>query len=387
MARILYPKADEPIRLIETNSGQYRYRVTLDVAPKGAKRKQMTRTFDTLRDARAFVTATRDQINKGSFAAPSTVTVRLLAEDWLKSRRDIRAVSVMGYRSVLRPVLQRIGARPAQSITRTDVESVVEALRGQGLSQRTIVYTLGAVRQVFGYGVSTGVLVANPASDVKAPRRKKGDRKQVIPWEPADVETFRRDADADALAAAFRLTLCGLRRSEVLGLSWDAVDLEAGTVRVEHSRVLVGKGRTERDDPKSDASERTVLIETIQPGTVALLRSMKARQAQDRLAVGPAYSNTDNLVVVDSLGRGVHPDAYTARFRALSRSATVREIGIHTVRHSLALTMHRAGVPPADAAALLGHTVTTHLSFYVPKTERGAASAAAVLGGALAAAR
>jgi integrase len=389
VTRILTPKQHEPIRLIKTQGGN-RYRVKLDVAPKGAPRQQKTWTFDTLAEARRHVTQTRDRLARGTFTAPSTISMRSLTEDWLKSRRDIRAVSLKGYRSVLAHVLDRLGDRPAQSVTRRDVDALVEWLRtdagrkGTGLSQRTIVYTLGAVRQVFAYGVSTGLLPNNPAIDVKAPRRKRGDKKPVVPWEATELLRFREKADRDSLAAGFRLTLCGLRRSEVLGLSWDAVDLDAGTVRIEHSRVLIGKGETERDDPKSDASARTVEFETIQPGTVALLRALRKRQAQDRLSWGSAYANPDNLVVVDEIGNGVHPDAYTARFRALSKAAKVREVGIHSVRHGLALTLHRAGVAPADAAALLGHTVTTHLAFYTVNTERGAASAAVALGEALA---
>ena len=59
-------------------------------------------------------------------------------------------------------------------------------------------------------------------------------------------------------------------------------------------------------------------------------------------------------------------------------------IKLHAVRHTLALMLHRAGVAPADAASMLGHTVGTHLTYYVPSTERGAAAAAARLGEVLA---
>ncbi len=144
--------------------------------------------------------------------------------------------------------------------------------------------------------------------------------------------------------------------------------------------MLVDTGKTERDDPKSAASTRTVAVDEIHPGTSALFRALKASQAADRLAAGPGYLNTDDLVVVDQKGTGIHPDAYTARFHAICRTAGVSKIGIHSTRHSPALTLHRGGVAPADAAALLGHTITTHLTYYVPKTERGAASAARRLG-------
>jgi hypothetical protein len=69
-------------------------------------------------------------------------------------------------------------------------------------------------------------------------------------------------------------------------MRWDAVDLINGEVRVEAGRVLLDGHRTATDDPKSSTSRRTVPVEDIQPGPVALLRALKARQAADKLRVG-----------------------------------------------------------------------------------------------------
>jgi hypothetical protein len=62
--------------------------------------------------------------------------------------------------------------------------------------------------------------------------------------------------------------MCGLRRSKVLGLTWDCVDLDHGEIVVQAGRVLLDGRRTATDDPKSAASRRTVPVEEIQPGTV-----------------------------------------------------------------------------------------------------------------------
>jgi integrase len=74
---------------------------------------------------------------------------------------------------------------------------------------------------------------------------------------------------------------------------------------------------------------------------------------------------------------------YSDRFHALVKDAGLPRIRLHSVRHTLAMIMHRAGVAPADAAALLGHTLAVHLSTYIPASERGARSAAAALGSAI----
>jgi integrase len=154
---------------------------------------------------------------------------------------------------------------------------------------------VGALRQTFGYGVALGVVASNPVQGVKAPRRSKDDQTPVTLWQPAHLLRFRDHADDDPMAAAWRLSLSGLRRSEVLGLRYSSVDWEAGTVEVKRGRVALRHGRTATDDAKSRASNRVVPVEQVHPGTMALLRALRARQAEDRLAAGrrgstPTYS-------------------------------------------------------------------------------------------------
>jgi len=393
--RITKPKPGEGIRLKYTGTREPRYEVFIDTAPRGATRQRVTRTFRTISEARAFIIETRQRVAEGNYTAPSRVTFRTLAEDYLKSRRDVRENTLAGYRDALVNVSDVFGDRPAQTITRRDVDALMERLetkggrRGRPLSHRSLVYALQVTRQVFAYGVSVGVLHANVAIDVKVRRKRKEDDKEVTIWTPAELARFVGHVDAagdEWERAAFRLTACGLRRSEVLGLAWSSVDLDAGTIRVEASRTKTGSGyATSRDDTKSRASTRTVHVEQVLPGTVAALRALRAAQARDRLAAGPAWTGSD-LVVVDALGEGIHPEVYSGRWRALLKSSGLSPIRLHSVRHTIATALHRAGVAPADAAGMLGHEVATHISFYVQSTETGAASAAARLGEVLAAA-
>jgi integrase len=114
--------------------------------------------------------------------------------------------------------------------------------------------------------------------------------------------------------------------------------------------------------------------------------TLKARQTADRLVLGSGYPDT-GLVVGDRLGRPVRPAGYSDRFALLCRDAGVRKVHLHAVRHTLATIMNRAGVPPVDAAALLGHTVAVYLARYVTSTEKGARTAASGLGAAISAVR
>ncbi|QCW51462.1 tyrosine-type recombinase/integrase [Nocardioides dongxiaopingii] len=391
--RVTKPREGEPIRLVETGKG-VRYRAVLDVAPTGGKRRQVTRTFDTIREARAFVDETRTAVIQGAFTAPSKVTMRALADRWLADRQadseagGIREVSVNGYRSALHAVLLHIGDEPAQGLSPADVRALLRTLATEGgkwrrgLSHRSIVYALGTLRQVLDHGVEAGLLSRNVAAGVKPPKAKAGDRRTVVVWSAGELATFRGHVDGlpvNVLAAdpwlrvGMRLTLCGLRRSEVLGLDWCRVDLTAGTVRVEQGRVKTGRGRaTAHGDAKSDDSHRTVPVEVFHAGTATALRELWLAQGRP----------TSGLVVVDALGTPVDPDVFSRRFRVLSDGAAVPDLGsIHNVRHTIATALHDNGVEPRKAASLLGHKVTTHLAFYVPTSDAGASEAAQVAGG------
>jgi hypothetical protein len=150
--RISQPKANEPIRIVETQRG-VRYRVVIDISPTRTRR-QVTRTFDSLKQARDFVSITRAGLASGNYTAPSSETVEQLCLRWLDNLtnvREVRTVTVQGYRNVLAPVLRHIGHRQVQSVTVRDVDDLAAWLtreggrRGQGLSPRSVRAALTAL--------------------------------------------------------------------------------------------------------------------------------------------------------------------------------------------------------------------------------------------------
>lgn len=394
------PEASEPIRRIESRTG-VRYRVVVDATPRGSRqRRQVTRTLPTLAEARACVAQVRAEVDRaGEYAPPPPETVDQLCDRWLASRVDVREVTVEGYRGALAPVRRHIGAREVQSLTPSDMRELVTWLsahggraseghpQGRPLAPRTVRAALVALAQAVDLAVLDGTLSRNVVRGVKRPRQVQRVGRDLEHWQPEQLLRFRKHSYTDDLAAAWRLSLCALSRADVLGLRWSDVDLEAGTVTVAQGRVQLQDGgqRSHVDEPKSEQRRRTVPVEVIHPGTVALLRSLKARQAADRLKAGAAYHD-EGLVVVDALGVPVRPEWYSDRFRALCRDAGVPAIRLHSVRHSVAFWLHQLGVAPADAAALLGHTVEVHLSTYLPDSgSSGIMAAAAALGKAAAA--
>lgn len=180
----------------------------------------------------------------------------------------------------------------------------------------------------------------------------------------ADGERF---LDEPWLVVGMLLTLSGLRRSEVLGLDWSAVDQDSGAVAVRASRVKTGRGSdTVLGLPKTDNSRRTVLAGEIHDGFTRALKALWMHQGRP----------SSGLVIVDPLGP-LHPDRFSRAFvRVCDEAGVPRLSRVHNVRHSLALALQANGVPDHQAAALLGHDVSVFRRFYLVTDDDGAASAA-----------
>lgn len=377
------PRTNEPVREYRTASGALRYRATVDAGrnPTTGKRRQVTRVFTTKRDARAWIAETRTDIARGAYLAKRADTLDMACERWLNGRRDVREVTVQGYRDVLIPARRRLGDRRVQDLTVADLDGLASWMstsggkRGQGLSPRSVTATLGAISQVLDLAAREGLVTRNVARLVKRPRQK---RSEVVFWHGNDVRRFAQHIHGDRLAAAWLLSMTGLRRSEVLGLRWEDVDFGAGTVRIERGRVAVTPTTTTVDAPKSEQSRRVVPVGVF-PGTIAALKALKARQATERLALGTGY-RPSAYVVVDERGRPPRPEWYSDRFRALCRAAGVPEIHLHALRHSGESYLLGQGVPAVDVAALYGHTTEVLHERYGRATPGGVKAAAEALG-------
>ena len=99
---------------------------------------------------------------------------------------------------MLKPVRAQLGRTKVQDLTRNRIETVIRSFReDRGLSHRTMVYTLGTIKQVLAYGIFEGCLAVNVAISVKAIRKQHGDDKPKIVWDPQELVQFRTVADTD----------------------------------------------------------------------------------------------------------------------------------------------------------------------------------------------
>ena len=193
-------------------------------------------------------------------------------------------------------------------------------------------------------------------------------------WSEAELRRFLAVSDADRLAAAWRLTLYGLRRGEVLGLRWEDVDLGARMVTIGRARVLV-EGRAIVKAPKSENSWRTLPLDDV---LARVLQALQDRQVTEEMEAGATYE-VSGYLVTDELGAPVGPDWFSNEFHRLAASAGVPRIRLHDGRHTVNSLMAAAGVPPHIRAAWCGHTTQVNESTYTHARTEDLAVAGAAL--------
>jgi integrase len=344
-------------RTLPDGRRRYSFRVDTGRDPDG-RRVQEYRTFDRRDDAVKALARIQHEHGQGTYVRPSRETLGEYLDTYLEgATRNVRASTRRNYEDALLPVRERLGSRRLQSITKADVEGLVSWMlsagrrrggkAGTGLSARSVRLTLGRLTAALELALAEGKLGRNPARYVKPPAHNPRERET---WTAAEVRAFLAVADADRLAACWRLSLYGLRRGEVCGLRWRDVDLKARTLTVRQARVLADY-KVVVEEPKSRNGHRTLPLDD---ALAAALKALKARQAAERLAAGPAYERT-GYVAVDELGRPVHPEWYTDEFHRVAGRAEVRRIRLHESRHTACSLMEKAGVPVSVIAAWAGH--------------------------------
>ena len=175
-------------------------------------------------------------------------------------------------------------------------------------------------------------------------------------------------AEFGVIMAAFY----GLRRSEIVGLKWDAIDFENKTISIQHTVVSAKVNGTvteiARYKTKTKSSCRTL---PLIPACEQMLNKMKKEQEQNRKVCGKSYC-TDYLdyIYVDPMGKRIRPDFLSQHFPDFLVAHQMKRIRFHDLRHSCASLLYANGVSLKEIQEWLGHSdisttsnIYTHLDF------------------------
>jgi integrase len=288
------------------------------------------------------------KVQEGSWRPDTDVTVKqLLEEHWLPAKRseNLRPSTLAQYQNaVTHWIVPNLGGIKAKALRPIDVQNMVERMRNEksstgrnGLSARSTQVAVMVLKSACSWAVEDGILGRNPVATIKRPRV---EAKAMTSWSVADARAFLAATSKDRLTVGWTLLLTrGIRRGELCGLKWGAVDLEGGVIKILSTRVVVD-GKAITSSPKTSAGKRSVPLDA---SLVTLLRTHRTKQAAERLAAGEAYSD-GGYVLADEIGVPYHPDTVSDWFEREVKAAKLPRIRLHDTRHTAASLMQMSNV-------------------------------------------
>jgi len=313
---------------------------------------------------KAFYGRTRDEaagrlndalrsIRNGVSLPSDLLTVADFAAQWLKAiQSTVRPRTNEIYESLVRVhVIPRIGKIKLARLSPADLQRVYADLTTAGLSPKSVRHVHVLIHNMLEKAVRWDVMIRNVADLVEPPRVPPRD---LVVLDGTQARAFLTACRGHRLEALFVLALTtGARSGELLGLSWDQVDLPAGTISIRRSLQELG-GKLVLTEPKTRRSRRTVAIPAV---AVEALRRHHVRQLEESLRLGPAWRNEWNLVFTNEVGAPVDRHNLLPRdYRPLlAKAGLPTSLRFHDLRHIAASLALGQGMPIPAVSEMLGH--------------------------------
>ena len=250
------------------------------------------------------------------------------------------------------------------------IQEFYQSMLNSGLSPSTVIRRHANVRKCLQYAFQIGLIKSNPADRVEKPRKIKYE---ATIYNKEELDMLFKAVKGDPLGLAVIVgAFYGLRRSEVVGLKWNAIDFEKKTISIRHTVVQFTMGGQSqivyKDSTKTKSSCRTL---PLVPPFELLLRQLKAEQSANQKVCGNCYCQ-DYLeyIYVDAMGHLIKPNFITQHFEILLKKNNLKKIRFHDLRHSCASLLYANGVALKDIQEWLGHSdigttsnIYTHLDY------------------------
>ena len=224
------------------------------------------------------------------------------------------------------------------------------------VSASTVIKMHANIHKALKYAVQMDLIPFNPADKVERPKTQKyiADYYRLEELE----QLFEATKDHPYSLLIQITAFYGLRRSEVLGLKWDAIDFERNTITIRHIITNAKfEGKCEMicaDRAKTKSSLRSLpLVDNIR----LKLLAWKELQDENKRICGSSYNmEYDGYVFVDAMGNIFNPRNVTHNFSKLLERNGMRHIRFHDLRHSCASLLLANDVPMKQIQEWLGHS-------------------------------
>jgi integrase len=295
-------------------------------------------------------------------------TVAQFMKSWLEAvRPSVRERTWVRYEQYVRlHAVPDLGKIPLTRLTPQHLQRLYSDRLKAGLSATSVHHIHAMLHSALKQATRWNLLPRNVADLVDPPRIT---RHEMSTLSPEQALLFLEAANGDRLEALYVVALTtGVREGELLGLRWRDVDFAGVAIEIRGSLQRVPSGLV-LAEPKTKKSRRQIgLTDT----ALTALRQHRARQAEERLRLGAAWSNELDLVFVDELGKPIEATKFLRNsFKPLLKAAGLPDIRFHDLRHSAATLLMGRGIHAKIVSEMLGHSqvgITLDLYSHVTPT-------------------
>lgn len=333
----------------DLKNGTYYFVIDIGIQPNGKRKQKRKRGFRKKEDAKAALNEVISELNKGTFIEPSKMLFSEVSIEWLECRkREIRYSTYKTYNQVLDThILPYLGNVKISKINQRLLNSFINEQYEKGYSKNYIAKQIAVLKLIFNFAVEESYLKHNPAKKLK-----KHEEKNTVTsvWTEAAAKTFLATARTSPYYAVYLIALAtGLRKGEILGMRWDAVDFENSRIYVK--QILTNDGKRLEIGAKTENSLRSV---EVSQNIMEELKSIKQKFNDKERLIKGAFSE-NNLVISSSKGTPINPRNIGRNMDLLIQKAGLPRITFHCLRHTHATLLMEKGINMKVVSERLGH--------------------------------
>lgn len=256
-----------------------------------------------------------------------------------------------------------------KELTAEDIQEFYSA-QLERVSANTVIHYHAVIHRALKYAVKIKTIQSNPAVNVERPRKEKFIGSF---YDKKEINTLFDIIQGHPLEVAIKLAaFYGLRREEIIGLKWTAIDFENNTLTIQHTVTecnLDGEHiEVASDTAKTDSSLRTMPLVT---NFREMLLAKKEKQEHYRKLCGRSYCKEYlDYIFVNEMGERWKPRYLSDGFKRILEQNGLRRIRFHDLRHTCASLLLANNVPMKKIQEWLGHSdfsttanIYAHLDF------------------------
>lgn len=306
-------------------------------------------------------------------------------EKWLNSARpSLATTTFQSYSNMIKarilPYFQPLGLE-LREVTPQHIEDFYQTILDDNCTTNTVIHYHSILRKAMQVAVKKDIIPKNPVDKVQRPKKNVFHGNF---YTEEEMMTLFDALSGDPLELCVKIAAYyGLRRSEVLGLRWDAIDLERKTISIKHKVIeaeVDGKFIPVGEDVlKTKSSFRTL---PLIPAVEKLLLAEKEKQEMFRRLFKKSYCRDYlDYICVDQTGNLLRPNYVTEHFAWLIQKYDLKKIRFHDLRHTCASLLLSNGISMKQIQIWLGHStfattadIYAHLDFTAQEESANAMS-------------